>query len=171
MLKVNLAELHRVGPFTLEVEVPGDSELWEGSGLDFVAPLSIRLEVAMTGTGQVRVWGGWHGVIRQPCRRCLSEVDSKLEEGTELLFAPSDELAGDGDDEGIREIPPRTLELDLAPAVREEVILAAPIYSVCRADCRGLCPHCGTDWNEATCDCTLEEPDPRWDALRALKKE
>jgi uncharacterized metal-binding protein YceD (DUF177 family) len=28
---------------------------------------------------------------------------------------------------------------------------------------------CGTNLNEGACDCSEEETDPRWEALRALK--
>ena len=62
-------------------------------------------------------------------------------------------------------------EVDLAEPIREEVILAAPTYVVCHPNCRGLCARCGADLNETTCECAVEEPDPRWDVLRALKSE
>ncbi|MCX5757894.1 MAG: DUF177 domain-containing protein [Candidatus Hydrogenedentes bacterium] len=44
-------------------------------------------------------------------------------------------------------------EIDLAPAVWEEVVLAAPTKFLCRPDCAGLCPHCGANWNRGTCNC------------------
>ena len=59
--------------------------------------------------------------------------------------------------------------LDLRPAVREEWLLAAPAFVLCREDCKGLCPRCGADLNEGPCSCTKTEIDPRWASLAALK--
>jgi uncharacterized protein len=42
---------------------------------------------------------------------------------------------------------------------------------LCREDCRGLCPRCGSDLNVSECGCVVEEVDPRWRALQLLKKE
>src|SRR2546422_6619926 len=40
--------------------------------------------------------------------------------------------------------------------------------SVCRDDCRGLCPRCGKDLNAGPCGCPPAE-DQRWKGLAALK--
>jgi uncharacterized protein len=79
-------------------------------------------------------------------------------------------LGGEEDGE-IRVLPADELGLDLGEPIREDVVLAAPPYVVCDPECKGLCPHCGADLNETTCDCGTAEPDPRWDALRAPKNE
>ena len=50
-------------------------------------------------------------------------------------------------------------------------LLNLPAAPLCRDDCAGLCPVCGIDRNAAECDCDLNPPDPRWDALRALTFE
>src|SRR2546421_13027750 len=42
-------------------------------------------------------------------------------------------------------LAPDATGIDLRPAVREELLLAVPRWVVCRDDCRGLCPRCGTD--------------------------
>jgi uncharacterized protein len=60
-------------------------------------------------------------------------------------------------------------ELDLAAPIREAIILEVPQLILCRPDCRGLCPTCGTDRNEATCSCAPEGGDPRWEALKRLR--
>jgi uncharacterized protein len=46
--------------------------------------------------------------------------------------------------------------LDLAPMLREQVILSAPMQPLCREDCQGLCPQCGQNWNDRRCDCPPE---------------
>lgn len=58
--------------------------------------------------------------------------------------------------------------LDIDDYVRSAVILELPSRFLCREDCKGLCPKCGVDLNAATCSCGDNEPDPRWDALKAF---
>ena len=50
----------------------------------------------------------------------------------------------------------------------EQFYLALPMKPLCREACKGLCPNCGTNLNEATCDCQVRWEDPRLAALKAL---
>jgi uncharacterized protein len=61
--------------------------------------------------------------------------------------------------------------LDTLPIVLEQLQLNVPMKPLCRPDCRGLCPTCGADLNEAggQCSCAGPEPDPRWAALASLR--
>jgi uncharacterized protein len=77
-------------------------------------------------------------------------------------------MAEDGD---ARVFEARAPKLDLSEPVREEVVLAIDPYVVCDPECKGLCPRCGANLNVEVCGCSFDEPDPRWDALRALKEE
>ena len=56
----------------------------------------------------------------------------------------------------------------MATWARDAVAEAVPATLLCRADCAGLCPHCGTNLNEGSCDCEEDTSDPRWDALREV---
>jgi uncharacterized protein len=42
---------------------------------------------------------------------------------------------------------------------------------LCREDCQGLCPVCGTNLNNGTCTCKREWEDPRLAALKKLKTD
>lgn len=44
-------------------------------------------------------------------------------------------------------------ELPLDKAVFDNLYLHLPIASVCKEDCKGLCPVCGADLNERACAC------------------
>jgi uncharacterized protein len=46
--------------------------------------------------------------------------------------------------------------------------LDLPLAPLCREQCQGLCPHCGTDLNDETCDCQ-GPADPRWATLDELR--
>ena len=53
--------------------------------------------------------------------------------------------------------------------VRENVLLGVPDAPLCRDDCPGLCPICGTDLQLGPCDCDRTERDDRWAALDQLE--
>jgi uncharacterized protein len=58
--------------------------------------------------------------------------------------------------------------LDFAEMLREQFYLAMPMRPLCREDCKGLCPHCGTNLNVATCECDVRWQDPRLAGLQSL---
>jgi uncharacterized protein len=59
--------------------------------------------------------------------------------------------------------------LDLKAWARDALALTIPTQILCRPDCAGLCPVCGTDLNEAGPEHAHEqEPDPRWAKLSEL---
>jgi len=62
-------------------------------------------------------------------------------------------------------------EIDLAPAVREQILLHIPPPPLCRDDCLGLCPRCGKDLNDGECGCDRAVIDPRWAALKGIRLE
>lgn len=61
-------------------------------------------------------------------------------------------------------------EIELTDLVRESLILAEPIKSVCSENCRGLCPHCGINLNTTQCNCQGKQIDPRFAVLQQLLK-
>ncbi len=105
-------------------------------------------------------------VVRSECRRCLVPVDVPLSQSLGLVFVGEEDATRDDD---CYVVPRRATTLDLAHAVREELVLAVPQFVECRQDCRGLCPRCGADLNAGPCGCQ-RETDPRWEALTKLRK-
>ncbi len=60
-------------------------------------------------------------------------------------------------------------EIDLSELVRQLLNLHLPLRPLCRADCAGLCPHCGQDLNQRPCQCATDSSDPRLAPLAALR--
>ncbi len=60
-------------------------------------------------------------------------------------------------------------EIDLNELIRENMLLAVPLKSLCREDCRGLCPLCGCNLNREKCSCEQHTIDPRLAILKHLK--
>lgn len=143
-----------------------DQEPWASTELSFAAPPHVRLSLRETGDGGIHVTGTVDAVVELPCRRCLEEVDVELQLQVDWLFEP--EVVEDAEEEGMFTLDPEEGVLDLTPRVREEILLEAPAYPICREGCRGLCPKCGTNLNRDSCSCETSEPDPRWGPLRDL---
>lgn len=168
MLDVDLQSLDQE-PTERRFEIPVGEGPWSDTGLRLAEPAVAELRAALTGERGVHVQGELRAPLVLSCRRCLKDFRRQLTVALDLLFDP------DVDEEGGREqvygLEAEAADLDLGPPIREQMLLSVPPYPVCREDCRGLCPKCGIDRNEESCDCTLREPDPRWDALRGLKEE
>jgi len=168
MLKVDLGRLGREGSILLEAQVSAEDNLWKDSGITWCGPVDFGLTASFAGSGEVVVRGRVQGPLQQECRRCVQSLEKKLDEELTLVYL-SAETEAESEEAGAYLFEPIAGELDLSNAVREEVMLAINQYVVCDPKCSGLCPRCGTNLNQATCDCRQDESDPRWEALQALK--
>jgi len=114
------------------------------------------------------------GLEQVKCSRCLREVEIPVALTFEEMFYPKSDiysgakLAEPEDQEAFR-LNERWI-LDLEEPIRQFWTVALPMQPLCRADCRGLCPQCGQDWNESECACA-PPADERWSALNALRRK
>ncbi|HVJ04680.1 MAG TPA: DUF177 domain-containing protein [Candidatus Saccharimonadales bacterium] len=123
----------------------------------------------------IRLVGKLDGRIEVSCARCLEPVEIPISRSFDLLYRPlasekgSDEVAIN---EAETEIGYYKGEgMDLEDSLREQILLGVPIKTLCRYDCKGLCPSCGVNRNEQLCDCDQSKPDARWAALGDLKNK
>jgi len=100
------------------------------------------------------------------CVRCLSNFPLQLEIDFTELYAFSINSVTDSD---LR--LPDNGHINLGPLVREYMILEIPISPLCKPTCKGLCPTCGENLNEITCDHSDEAIDPRLSILQSLLDE
>lgn len=80
------------------------------------------------------------------CHRCLTKLEQSGRARFSQVYGPEAEEDGD-----VLPID-RDGTIDLLPPVRDEVGVSLPLAPVCRDDCAGLCPTCGTDLNTEPCD-------------------
>lgn len=102
-----------------------------------------------------------HAGMNLECIRCLDPVEQDIAFEVEELYATNPDVSAAfyiGDD-GI---------LDLAPLLREEILINSDKRVLCKPDCKGLCPECGKNRNRETCTCEEQRTDPRFAALKAL---
>ncbi len=128
---------------------------------DAEATVAVRVE---SFRGGLRVRGTVSAPWRGICRRCSVEILGVLEVPVNERYV---ENAPPEDEESY---PIEGDFIDLAPLLHDAIFLELPIAPLCKEDCAGLCPRCGIDRNEATCDCQ-PEVDPRWARLDALRSE
>lgn len=133
-------------------------------------PVQGAVRLLRTGTG-VLVSARLIVEAELECGRCLVRFGRPIEIAFEEEFVPErDPLTGLAP----AEVDPDAFRidaqqhLDLSEAIRQYEQAALPIAPLCRADCAGLCPRCGDNRNEGSCDCTIDDDDSRWDALAAL---
>ena len=155
---------------SIEARIPADDPMWVDLGVSLENPVEVRLHASLAGTGEVVVRGDVATRLMQACRRCLEPVPGELGVNVTMVFVPSD-LSGAEDDGDARMFDARASELDLVVPMCEEMVLGIDLYVVCDPECKGLCPRCGVNLNTDSCECTVDESDSRWDALRALQKE
>lgn len=153
---------------TKAVQVDGsvspDDPIWEKGDARPAEPIHVRGRLSSASEGRFYFSGRMEGSIQLACRLCLEEVDVDVDEEVHFLLAEIG--AEEADDPEVFLYDPNAPMIDLRPAIRETWLLSAPAYVQCREDCKGLCPTCGTNLNESTCNCTTTKTDPRWDALR-----
>jgi len=117
-------------------------------------------------SGGVMVTGAVQAPWRGLCRRCAEQVGGTLRIALRERFTEPGARHGDPEDDEAYPIVDDAL--DLRPMVRDAVALELPLAPLCREQCRGLCPQCGTDLNEGSCDC-VAPLDPRWANLDVLR--
>jgi uncharacterized protein len=107
-------------------------------------------------------------VAHYSCDRCLDEFDQNLEAAFRLVY--SKQTGNQSGDDEYRFLAENETEIDLSADIRENMLLFLPMKHLCKETCKGLCPHCGTNLNDETCDCQQKTIDPRWEILKTLQK-
>ena len=117
----------------------------------------------------IKITGDVACVLRGSCDRCGDDVTTPLNCDFEESFTNLEERA-DEEAEKSEEVI-HFFEgdvIDLLPYVEQAVFLNAPMKTLCRKDCKGLCPECGINLNENECSCDKSPIDPRFAVLADL---
>lgn len=149
MLRVDIRDLD-AGPVETTAQLESGDPVFDGLGLEFDGPVEVRGQLQATGADEFLWRGELTGQVRTACRRCLTDLRLPLRAEVGVLFSADPDAA---DDPSVYLVPAPVTHVDVRPAVREEIALAAPTYALCREDCRGLCQRCGADLNAGPCRC------------------
>jgi uncharacterized protein len=153
---------------------PGQID-FTGEDLEQTSPLKANgvAELWANSDGEVRIQGQYTVEMTAQCDRCLARARFPLEARFDLYYRPVSDIAREeevGIDEGEAEIGfYHGGGMELEDLIREQVLLALPMQRICSDGCKGICPVCGKNRNETTCDCKVENTGDRWDAFRKLE--
>jgi uncharacterized protein len=146
-----------------------------GEDLEQSSPLHVAgsAEVVARSDGEVRIQGKYTVEMAAECDRCLRRARFPLDGDFDLYYRPMSVIAREEEVEiGEDEVEIGFYVgggLELEDILREQVLLALPMQRTCSEDCKGICPVCGRNRNETTCDCRIDSSDDRWGALRKLE--
>ena len=111
-----------------------------------------------------RVQGNAETVLASVCARCGTEFSEPYSFGFEGRF--SRELIDEDGEDPVYAYEGDSLMLDRA--VMDFFFLNLPMISLCKPDCKGLCPVCGANRNETECGCLQTDADNPFSLLKEL---
>ena len=138
------------------------------------APVALRLTVHMD-QDRFRLVGSVKTALELGCSRCVEPFALPVDRTFDLRYLPAatgmpakvdDDTEVDDDDVSITFY--RDEQIDLLELLREQFYLALPMKPLCRPDCKGICPQCGTNRNLALCACQPHWGDSRMAGLKTL---
>ena len=178
---------------SLVADVTADELALADTDATLRGPVSISLDLVHADE-MIAVTGVLEGTVVRQCVRCLKEYDDALAFSVHAAFAregkeskvgirqpkTADPRKGrpaptktdadvDQEDEGDDRYFYQGDHIELAPMLREHIILAAPMQPLCRENCAGLCARCGKDLNEGPCQCPAEAPATAIRVIRTTK--
>ncbi len=173
-LKINVVTVPEEG---LNVVFSEDSAWFkecfpDSETLDFTLR-KVDINCLLTKTAStIFIKGKLSAIIDIDCSRCLEKT--KLPLGADFSYTLIPAKAENKEDLELKE---EELEIshyqgdfiDLTPIICEQIILQIPIKALCSENCKGLCPHCGTNLNICACNCYLDFADNRMAVLKNFK--
>jgi uncharacterized protein len=162
-----------LGPVLMEGEIPQQNLDLAPEEIQLLTPVHVRVQAEKHPLG-IRIQGVLSAQGKVLCVRCLEAFETSLSPEFELFYQPHDSrhpltgeielaekdtsisfFAGDG--------------IEVANIVLEQVLLGLPMKPVCREECLGLCPNCGSNRNQQLCHCETVLQDPRLEPLLKIK--
>jgi uncharacterized protein len=134
--------------------------------------LEVHIEISKAG-GKYVLDGNLKGGLQVRCDRCLEPYHLDLDSSFKLVLV----LAPPEMEDSELELSEEDLsfdfiagdEIDPDEIVREQVYLILPMKTLCKEDCLGLCPLCGTNLNMERCTCQGERGHPGFQKLKSKK--
>lgn len=169
-------DLTRIRQPETDLEEHYEASAFEGRDHLFriVRPVDLRLTIHKD-RDRYRLVGTVRTDTELGCSRCLEAYRVPVDVPFDLRYLPQTENAGDDEreveNEDLTAAYYRDEQIDLGLLIEEQVYLTLPMKPLCRADCRGLCPQCGTNLNVDTCACDTRWEDPRMAGLKAIFSE
>lgn len=166
---VDLNEVLKNDGKTMHIDVIPEVEVFASKMGEFpiVGKTPVSLHIQNRGNKELHIEGDTVVTLHIPCDRCLEEVPVSLE-----LHIDKEVDMNQSDEERAKALDElfyiEGYNLDVDKLVCSEMLVSWPSKVVCKEDCKGICPTCGTNLNLETCDCEPTDLDPRMAKIQEI---
>lgn len=103
-----------------------------------------------------------------PCARCLADMDVLVDEDIIVYLVSGNEIYSEEHDTYVIS----KNHVDLLDLSFIEILDQIPYKLLCKEDCLGMCPVCGSNFNKGQCKCSMSDDniDARFDKLKEIIK-
>jgi uncharacterized protein len=169
-MKVRFGEIPEEG---LRYEIK-DESWFPDHELQRGGPVLAIITLKRSGLDRVLLEGEINTTIGFDCDRCLENYTMDLDSSfrLDLEYAPGTRL-----EPAEHEVSPAEMDMiyleepvvDIYEILSQQVFLMIPEKHLCRESCKGLCPKCGTNLNEETCDCRQDQKSSPFAVLKKVQ--
>jgi uncharacterized protein len=153
-------KINEIPPEGLSLELAQKLDLFD-TGTASTAVTAV-LSIKPTGAGMLHIAGRVQADPVFECSRCLKDFSYHIDTKLNIDLAPAKVLGTTPEHKlGRSELDMEFYqgeELEPLDFVKEQVLISAPMVPLHLPDCKGLCPVCGTDLNDADCGCQKIRP-------------
>lgn len=177
-MKITVDHIHEK-PVLLHAEEPVESfpvlaRMQADGECTFIGPVRYDLTVARE-YDHLRVTGRVSAPVSLACSRCLASFESAIDSSFTILFRKASLQEAVSEEE--TELNEQDLisatysgdEIDLTHEIEEQIAMEVPLKPLCGEICKGLCPTCGADLNQAACSCPKDQINFKFSALKDFK--
>ena len=139
LLSVVFATLPEQGSHRCGTVTPGEMEMENDEQFAFTAPIELDVHISPL-KKDLLVRGRLQTQVDTRCDRCLETfpLPVQVDDVCHLIENADEDV------------------VSLTPHLRDDILLALPARTVCSETCRGLCPQCGQNLNQRTCECARD---------------
>ena len=155
ILKLNISDMINVQGARKEISIKKDAvDIPKAfSYVKLYEPIRLEGELE-SDRGTIYLSGILTTKVKITCDRCMGEMVHSIESEVKESFGSLTQST-----------------IDLGPTIVETVLISLPMKALCHEECKGICPVCGENLNEKSCNCDWEYTDPRLDKFNLLLKD
>ncbi|MDD4753744.1 MAG: DUF177 domain-containing protein [Desulfitobacteriaceae bacterium] len=164
-MNINVEKVKNVPGKVIKAEATSEPNSYSVGAemISAVSPISFSGTVENSGHGLV-IDGEISTIVEMPCSRCAEKLQYPVQVPFHEVYMHRRETATNEEEVYFYEGD----KIDILPQVLQAFLLELPMKVLCREECKGLCPACGTNLNIKECRCERELIDPRLAALKNL---
>ncbi|MCR5278889.1 MAG: DUF177 domain-containing protein [Lachnospiraceae bacterium] len=149
---------------TAHLSIPYEAEEFNDglSSRKVVKREDLSLDITNVGEGKLELSGNITITLADSCARCLTDVEVPVPVSFVYTVVKPDGFHEQSEDELFFM---DGYNLDAEALIDNELLMSLPMKVLCREDCKGLCPVCGSNLNHGACGCDTFVPDPRMAAI------